>query len=88
MRDQDRGLACCGVIIDRGGTGGSWGATRDATAAQPWSMMRALFGARRHLHPLQMSRRCRKPTISTKLADELRSLSGCSLAFTLAVVSM
>ena len=34
MRNQDRGLACCGVIIDRGGIGGSWGATRDATAAQ------------------------------------------------------
>ena len=39
------------------------------------------------MRPLQMSRRCSKPTISTRLADELRLLSGCSLSFTLAVVS-
>ena len=34
-------------------------------------LIHAVFGARRHLRPLQMSRRCSKPTMST-LADELR----------------
>jgi hypothetical protein len=49
--------------------------------------MRAVFGARRRLRPLQMSRRCSKTNDVDEAGHELRLLSGCSLAVTLAVVS-